>query len=79
MCKNPNIHVGIKRLDFTHRGRIAARLTDGREVSVPLAFFPDIKALPASKRDEWMILDDQFFTFKRMGKVYSIEDLMRLS
>lgn len=60
MCKIKNVNVGIKKLDFsTYRGKLVAFLTDGREVIVPLSFFPDIKNLPLSKRKEWMILDDQ--------------------
>lgn len=56
-----------------------AFLTDGREVIVPLSFFPDIKNLPLSKRKEWMILDDQFFTFAHLSRVYSVEDLMKIA
>ena len=77
MCKIKNVNVGIKKLDFsTYRGKLVAFLTDGREVIVPLSFFPDIKNLPLSKRKEWMILDDQFFTFAHLSRVYSVEDLM---
>lgn len=80
MCKNPNVKVGIKNLDFvSHRGKLAASLTDGREIIVPVSFFPDIKRLPVEKRNEWMILDDQFFTFSTLSKVYSITDLMGLA
>ena len=33
MCKMKGINVGIKKLDFTeHRGKMAAYLTDGREI-----------------------------------------------
>lgn len=46
MCKMKDVNVGIKKLDFTgHRGKMAVSLTDGREVIVPLSFFPDIKHL----------------------------------
>lgn len=80
MCKIKNVNVGIKKLDFsTHRGKLVAFLTDGREVIVPLSFFPDIKNLPLSKRKEWMILDDQFFTFAHLSRVYSVEDLMKIA
>lgn len=80
MCKISNIKVGIKSLDFvSHRGKLAAILTDGREIIVPMSFFPDIKRLPLKKRKEWMILDDQFFTFITLSKVYSINDLMGLA
>ncbi|TGX79930.1 hypothetical protein E5358_14125 [Palleniella muris] len=79
MCKINNVSVGIKSLDFRkYRGKMAASLTDGREVIVPLSMFPDIKSLSLKKRDEWMILDDQFFTFTHLSNVYSIQDLMGL-
>ena len=75
-----DVNVGITRLDFTgHRGKMAVFLTDGRELIVPLSMFPDIKHLSLKEREEWMILDDQYFTFGRLSKVYSIKDLMSLS
>lgn len=62
MCKMSDINVGIKRLNFTgFRGKMAAFLTDGREIIVPLSFFPDIKQLSVKEREKWIILDDQFF------------------
>lgn len=80
MCKMSDINVGIKRLNFTgFRGKMAAFLTDGREIIVPLSFFPDIKQLSVKEREKWIILDDQFFLFERLSKVYSIKDLMKLS
>lgn len=80
MCKIKDINVGIKKLDFNScRGKLVAYLTDGREIIVPLSFFPDIKNLSLKKRSEWMILDDQFFTFSSLSKVYSVADLMKLS
>lgn len=74
-----NVNVGIKKLDFTaHRGKMAVYLTDGREIIFPLSFFPDIKRLPLKKREGWMILDDQFFTFEGVSKVYSVMDLLKV-
>ena len=79
MCKDKNIKVGIRKLDFSKiKGKFMAYLTDGREITIPVSFFPDIKKLPVAKREEWMILDDQFFTFADMGKVYSVTDLFKL-
>ena len=79
MCKDTNIKVGIRKLDFSKiKGKFMAYLTDGREITIPVSFFPDIKKLPVAKREEWMILDDQFFTFADMGKVYSVTDLFKL-
>lgn len=79
MCKNIDIRIGIKKLDFvSHRGKMMVYLTDGRQVLVPLSFFPDIKLLSVKDRSDWVILDDQFFTFARLSKIYSIEEIMRL-
>lgn len=80
MCKNDKISIGIKKLDFTtHRGKMLVYLTDGRQIIVPLSLFPDIKRLSLKDRSDWMILDDQFFTFSHLSRIYSIEDVMRLS
>lgn len=80
MCKIPNVSVGIKDLDFAgRRGKFTARLTDGREITVPVSMFPEISRLPISKRNEWMILDDQYFTFEHLSRVYSVIDLLKVA
>ena len=80
MCKMKDVNIGIKKLDFTeYRGKLAAYLTDGREIIVPLSFFPDIKRLSVKERSRWMVLDDQFFTFDHLSKIYSVKDLMNVS
>ena len=80
MCRNAEIKIGIKKLDFiSYRGKMMVYLTDGRQIIVPLSLFPDIKGLSVKDRSDWMILDEQFFTFNKLSKVYSIEDIMRLS
>lgn len=79
MCKIQDVNVGIKKLDFDgYRGKMAVYLTDGRLIVLPLSFFPEIKKLSLKKRNEWMILDDQFFTFSGVSNVYSIKDLFSL-
>ena len=46
MCKDRNIKVGIKKLDFSKiKGKFLAYLTDGREITIPISFFPDIKKM----------------------------------
>ena len=75
-----NVKVGIKDMSFTaKRGKIVATLTDGRIIIVPVSFFPDIKNLSVKQREEWMVLDDQYFTFEHLTRIYSVVDLMRLS
>ena len=77
-----HIHVvrrGSKKLDFNvKRGAMAAYLTDGREVIVPVSMFPDIKHLTKKQREDWMIMDDQYFSFEALSRIYSIKDLLRL-
>ena len=79
MCKITDIKTGIKSLDFTsRRGKVIIYLTDGREVIVPISFFPDIKKLSLKERNNWVILDEQFFTFATLSKIFSIKDIMVL-
>ena len=79
MCRIQNLAFGIKSLDFkTKKGKMAAKLTDGRELIVPVSMFPDIKKLSVKERMDWMVLDEQFFTFANLSKVYSIIDLFKL-
>lgn len=67
-------------MDFTtRRGMFIVRLTDGREIVVPVSMFPDIKQMSLKERNEWMILDDQYFTFEHMSRVYSVLDLLKVA
>lgn len=80
MCKVKGVNVGIKDIDFTsHRGKMAVRLTDGREIIIPVSFFPDIKQMSVKERNKWMVLDDQYFIFENMTRVYSIFDLFSVA
>jgi len=78
MCKIPNMTLGIKKMDFaSHRGKFSVSLTDGREIIVPVSMFPDIQQMSIKHRNEWMILDDQYFSFEHMTRVYSVLDLLK--
>ena len=78
MCKMKDVSVGIRDLDFkSQRGKMVVRLTDGRTVIIPVSFFPDIKQMPVKEREKWMVLDDQYFTFENMTRVYSVLDLLK--
>lgn len=80
MCKVKGVNVGIKDIVFTsHRGKMAVRLTDGREIIIPVSFFPDIKQMSVKEHNKWMVLDDQYFTFENMTRVYSIFDLFSVA
>ncbi len=79
MCKYKDVRIGIKKLDFNvKRGAMAAYLTDGREIIVPVSMFPDIKKLSKAQREEWMIMDDQYFSFEALSKIFSVKDLLKL-
>ena len=78
MCKFKNTNLGIKKLDFgVKRGAMAVFLTDGREVIVPVSMFPDIKRLTRAQREDYMIMDDQYFSFEALSKIYSAKDILR--
>ena len=79
MCKFKDTTLGIKKLDFNvKRGAMAAFLTDGREIIVPVSMFPDIKHLTKKQREDWMIMDDQYFSFEALSRIYSVKDLLKL-
>ena len=61
MCKIKGVKLGIKDLNFkARRGKMLVRLTDGREVIIPVSFFPDIKQMPVKEREKWMVLERQW-------------------
>ena len=79
MCKYKDTNLGIKKLDFKQkRGTMAVCLTDGREVIVPVSMFPDIKRLSRKQREDYMIMDDQYFSFEALSRIYSVKDLLRV-
>lgn len=78
MCTYSDTKLGIRKLDFNEkRGKMAVYLTDGREVIVPVGLFPEIKKLSKMQREDYMILDGQFFSFEAISKIFSIKDILR--
>ena len=78
MCNFKDTNLGIKKLDFgVKRGAMAVYLTDGREVIVPISMFPDIKRLSRDEREDYMIMDNQYFSFEALSKIYSVKDILR--
>ena len=77
MCRFKDTNLGIKKLDFSEkRGMMAVYLTDGREVLVPVGLFPEIKQLRKSQREDYMIMDGQFFSFEAISKIFSVQDVL---
>lgn len=52
-------------------------LHGNREVLVPVSMFPDIKRLTKAQREDYMIMDDQYFSFEALSKIYSVKDVLR--
>ena len=79
MCKFKDTTLGIKNLDFNvKRGAMTAFLTDGREVIVPVKMCPEIKNLSKKQREDYMIMDDQYFSFEAISKIFSVKDILRI-
>ena len=79
MCRLKDTDLGIRKLAFGEkRGKMAVYLSDGREVLVPISLVPDIKRLNSAQREDWMVLDDQFFTFDAISKIYSVKDVLHV-
>ena len=76
MCKYKDTELGIKKLEFSKRGMMAVYLTDGRIIIVPVSMFPDIKHLSLSQRNDYLIMDDQYFSFEALSKIYSVKDVL---
>ena len=72
-------NLGIRKLAFGEkRGMMAVYLTDGREVLVPISAYPEIKHLNRQQREDWMVLDDQYFTFDAISKIFSVKDVLHV-
>ncbi|MBQ9185004.1 MAG: hypothetical protein IJ151_03950 [Bacteroidales bacterium] len=55
---------------------MAFYLTDGRIVVVPVSMFPDVKRLTKAQREDYMIMDDQYFSFDAISRIYSVKDVL---
>lgn len=78
MCRFKDTNLGIKKLDFREKyGYMVVYLTDGRQVMVPISMFPDIKRLTRAQREDYMIMDDQYFSFEALSTIYSVKDVLK--
>ena len=77
MCKYKDTNLGITKIDFElKRGSMAFYLSDKRIVIVPVSMFPEIKKLSLSQRKQYMIMDDQYFSFDAISKIFSVKDIL---
>lgn len=68
----------IDKLKFNYPGKICIVLEDGRELIVPLKYFPELKKLPLEKRKKYTIVDDRTILFNYSDSVYHLEDFFGL-
>ncbi len=66
----------IKKVSFPHRGKMNLLLFDGREISVPLQYFPAIKKLSRVQRDKWYIIDGEMFSFENCNEIFHLEQVL---
>ena len=45
-------------------------------VLVPVRIFPEIKRPNKSQREDYMIMDNQFFSFEAISKFFSVKDVL---
>jgi hypothetical protein len=73
-----NASQSISKLNFDIPGKISIKLIDGREVIVPLKYFPELKKLSIEKRKKYTIVDDRTILFYFSDHIYHLEDFMGL-
>ena len=77
MCKYKDTNLAIKKIDFgVKRGCMAVYLSDGRIVIAPVSMFPEVKRLTRAQRENYMIMDDQYFSFDAISKIFSVKDVL---
>ena len=68
----------IEKIKFDKIGKMALILEDGREIIVPLKYFPEIKKLSIDKRKKYTIVDDRTVLFLHLNSIYHLEDFLGL-
>lgn len=66
----------IKKISFPLKGKIEVIFNDGRELRVPIRYFPSIKILKKEQREKWYILGGIAFSFENCDEVFHIEQLL---
>ena len=65
----------LKDVSFPKRGKIAVGLEDGRQIVMPLSFFPSIKKVPVKERKDWYLMGNGF-TWDSCPEVIHIEQIL---
>ena len=71
-----NLKPKIKKVTFELTGKMNVWLEDGRNVIVPLKFFPSIQKLSPTQRKKHVIADGETIIFNDCDEVYHIEQIL---
>lgn len=66
----------IKKISFPVHGKMEVLFNDGRELRVPIRYFPSIKKLNRYQREKRYILGGIGFSFEDCDEVFHIEQLL---
>jgi hypothetical protein len=70
------IHPVIKKVTFTHKGKMDVHLEDGRIIIIPLSLFPTVKKLKEQERKKYYIADNDTIIFDKADEVIHIEQIL---
>lgn len=68
----------ISKIKFDTPGKIAIHFEDGRVLTIPVSYFPELKKLSVAERKKYTIVDDRTILFKNVDTVYHLEDFVGL-
>mgnify|MGYP000014156749 CR=1 FL=1 len=66
----------IKNVTFKNRGKVNIYLKDGREIILPLLYFPSIKKLSVIQRKKWYVIDNELLSFDDSNEYIHIEQIL---
>jgi len=66
----------IKKISFPALDKMEVLFNDGRELRIPIRYFPSIKKLNGEQRKKWYILGGIGFSFDDCEEVFHVEQLL---
>lgn len=66
----------IKKISFPMKGKMNITFADGREITIPLHYFPSIKKLTQTQREKWYVLDGEMFSFEDCYEIFHVEQVL---
>lgn len=66
----------IQKIKFTFKDKLDIVLEDGRQILLPISYFPEIAGLSPYQKRKWQIIGGEGFTFDDINEVYHIEQIL---